>query len=163
MMSANPAGSQEPFDEVDGAILDDIQSIYSALDPMPADLLTRIRFALDLENIDVELLRIEDTATIGVRGESRGQTVTFDSEDLTLMVSVTRQPDSTLTLDCWLAPAGQHQVELRTLGDRRSTTADEQGRFVLAGVPPGLAQFVVGPLPTGGGRSRSFVTPSIIL
>jgi hypothetical protein len=163
MTSANPLSSREPLDDVDGGILDDVQSVYSAVDPMPAELLTRVRFALDLENLDVELLRIEEVTAVGVRGEPRGRTVTFDSEDLTLMVSVTRQPDSTLTLDCWLAPAAQNRVELRTLGERRSAATDEQGRFVFVGVSPGLAQFVVDPMPAGEGRPRSFVTPSIVL
>lgn len=157
-------GAEEPLDDADQAVLDDIQSLYSNMDPLPADLLTRVRFAVDLEDVELELFRLAETDLVCVRGEPPKRTVTFDSADLSLMVSVTEQPDSTLVIDGWVAPAGHHQVELRTMGDRCCVTADEHGRFVLTGVRPGLAQFVVGPAaPATDGRDRSFVTPSIVL
>lgn len=164
MTAADEAGPDEPLDGIDNTVLSDIRSLYSKLDPMPLDLLTRVRFAVDLEDAELELFRLTATNLVGVRGEPAKRTVTFDSADLSLMVSVTEQPDSTLVIDGWVAPAGQHQVELRTLGERCCVTADERGRFVLTGVRPGLAQFVVGPAtPPADGRDRSFVTPAIVL
>jgi len=164
MTTADPTGAGEPLDDLDRTILDELRAVYSETEPIPADLLTRVRFAVDLEDIDLELFRLTETRPVGVRGEQQRRTVTFDSADLSLMVSITEQADSTLLIDGWVAPAGHHQVELRTLGDRCCVVADEHGRFVLTGIRPGLAQFVVDPVPQpGDGRSRSFVTPSIVL
>jgi hypothetical protein len=79
----------------------------------------------------------------GERGGGASRTVTFDSESLTIMLSITPGSPDRIRLDGWLAPAGRHAVELRTSGGPRATTADHEGRFVLDDVSHGLAQLVV--------------------
>jgi len=99
-----------------------------------------------------------------VRSEEESRTVTFDSESLTIMISITPTGHDVVRLDGWLAPPGCHGIELRTAGMRRTTTADGQGRFALDDVPHGLAQLVV--RPNGGAAEstrRSVVTPAIVV
>jgi hypothetical protein len=105
------------------------------------------------------------------RGRESSRTVTFDSENLTIMLSITPGGHDRIRLDGWLAPAGRHAVELRTSGGPRATTADHEGRFVLDDVPHGLAQLVVRPNfaggsvagPTGARPDRPVVTPAIVV
>jgi hypothetical protein len=81
----------------------------------------------------------------GGRGREESRTVTFDSEHLTIMISITPGGHDLVRLDGWLAPAGRHAVELRTSGGPRTAVADADGRFVIDDVPHGLAQLVVRP------------------
>ena len=151
-----------PLDQQDREILRRVRAMYEAVDPQPADLLTRIRFAIDLEDLDAELLQVDRTAVpVAVRGERETRTVTFDSGQLTVMVRITDEPDGTLTIDGWLAPAGPHQVELRTPGARTGAVADEQGRFVFTGVHAGLAQFAV--FSDRSDPPRWFLSPAVLL
>jgi len=155
----------DPFDEIDALVLAGVRSLYATADPMPADLLRRIEFALEPDYHDVEVLRPDRSAAlVAVRGDDASRSITFDSDQLTIMVTITDQPDSTLLIDGWLAPPGDHHVELRTQAGRSITTADEHGRFVLTGIARGLAQFAVTRAGAAGtGQSPSFVTPSILL
>src|SRR6266545_5367987 len=73
------------------------------------------------------------------RGHEESRTITFDSESLTIMVSITPTGYDVVRLDGWLAPPGGHEVELRTARGPLTTIADEQGRFALDDVPHGLA------------------------
>jgi hypothetical protein len=157
------------MDDIDGRILAGVRDLYEAADPMPGDLVERVRFALALEDLDVDVFRpfpepAPELATVAARGHEESRTVTFDSESLTIMVSITATGDRAVRLDGWLAPPGNHRVELRTEHGPLMTTADEQGRFALDDVPHGLAQLVVHPTdgqPTSLGRS--VVTPSIVV
>ena len=86
--------------------------MYSAIDPVPATLVDRLQFALDLES-EIDVLRPyeEVGAAAGARGGEEARTITFDSEDLTIMISVSVQSVRTVRLDGWLAPPGDHLVE----------------------------------------------------
>jgi hypothetical protein len=152
------------MDEIDVRILAGVRDLYETADPMPGDLVERVRFALALEDLDVDVFRPFPEPATAVRGHEESRTVTFDSESLTIMVSITATGDRAVRLDGWLAPPGNHRVELRTERGPLLTTADEQGRFALDDVPHGLAQLVVHP--TDGQPSslgRSVVTPSIVV
>jgi hypothetical protein len=162
-----PGPDQALLDEVDARILAGVRDIYQVTDPMPGDLVERVRFALALEDLDVDVFRrFPEPAPLAAaaRGQEESRTVTFDSESLTIMVSITATGEQVVRLDGWLAPPGSHRVELRTERGPLLTTADEQGRFALDDVPHGLAQLVVHP--TDGQPSslgRSVVTPSIVV
>jgi hypothetical protein len=159
-----PAGAGEPLDGQDEAILRELRGVYAAVDPVPAGLLERVRFAVDLDDLDVEVARLTGTPELAgaVRAAEHSRLITFDSETMTIMVSLTAADDG-VRVDGWLAPPGSHRIELRTAaGDRLAATADDQGRFVLSAVPHGLAQLVVEP--TGlAGPVRSVVTPSLLI
>jgi hypothetical protein len=160
----SPPGSDEPIDDLDIAILRDIADVFTAIDPVPPGLVERVRFALALEDIDAEVSRMREELSVAARGEEQSRTITFDSESLTIMITVSSATGTTVRLDGWLAPPGEHRVELRTTKGQLSTDADERGCFVLKQVPRGLAQLVVR---TGGDRQtqqgRSVVTPSFVV
>jgi hypothetical protein len=153
----------EPLDERDLLILSELRELFDAADPVPATLTARVCFALELEDIDAEVSLLHeswDLVGAGTRGDGESRTVTYDSEHLTIMVTLTPAGDGTYRLDGWLAPPAAHRVELRTSegAPRTVTDADEQGRFVLDRVPPGLAQLIV-----RGAGDLCVVTPSIVV
>jgi hypothetical protein len=157
-----PPGTGDPMDDTDLAILAGVRELYEELDPMAPDLLDRVQFALALEDVDVEVSRLSARYGVpaGVRGAEETRTITFDSDSLTIMFSVSPSGDSTVRLDGWLAPPAAHHVELRTESGAMQADADSDGRFAVDDVPHGLAQLVVHPVAEG---TRSVVTPSVVL
>lgn len=150
----------EPLDERDDVIMAGVQDMWRRLDPMPVGLLDRIKFAIELETADLEVMRLTEVREpAAARGDEQSRLITFDSESVTIMVSIRRNPDGTIRVDGWLTPAGRHPIELRTSGADVATTSDEDGRFVLDAVPPGLVQLIVRPT----GTTRTVTTPSISL
>jgi hypothetical protein len=169
-MSPDPDG---PLDEIDAAILAQLREMYATLDPPPPALAEQVCFALELEDIDVEVARLQDETLIGsgARSSSRSVTLTFETASLSLLVSITELGDQQIRVDGWLAPPGAEQVELRyapgpagPAGHRvtvRSARPDAAGRFVFDGLHPGLAQLRIHP--GGEPAGRSVITPSFRL
>ncbi|GAA5010791.1 hypothetical protein [Actinopolymorpha pittospori] len=157
--SADP---HDDLDATDAAILRGLRRVVTAADPVPAGLVERIRFALALEDLEAEMMRLqEEPALAGVRtAEQATRTVTFESETFTIMISIRSSGEGAVRLDGWIAPAAAHRVELRLVGDRRVVMADEQGRFAYDDVPRGLLQMAVY---NASGRPKSVVTPSIVV
>jgi hypothetical protein len=156
------------LDPIDAEILREIGEGYRRLDPPPADLDERVRFAIALENIDVEVSRLQGDQLLGsgARGPERVRTITFDSASLTIMVTIADTGGNAVRLDGWLAPAGRLQVELRTADTTRSrmVMADDTGRFVFEGVGHGLAQVLVHQVAGSGvDLAATVVTPSLTL
>ena len=155
------------LDPTDAAILDRLREVYSLVDPPPAELDETVRFAIALDRVDVTVSRLRDDLMVGsgARSTERSRTITFDSESLTIMVSIVDRPDGLVRLDGWLAPAGPLRVELRLSGasqeSTRVVTADETGRFVFNAVVRTLAQLLVHPATAVGGTT--VVTPSLNL
>src|SRR5262245_17378816 len=139
-----PDPATEAMDDLDTEVLHQLRQVATAADPVPSGLVDRIQFALSMYDIDAELMRLqEEPLPAGVRGEQATRTVTFDSESLTIMISILTSGGDEVRLDGWIAPAGTHRVELRLVGDRRVLLADDQGRFVFDRVPRGLLQMAV--------------------
>ncbi|MEV6034423.1 hypothetical protein AB0L65_24935 [Nonomuraea sp. NPDC052116] len=166
----NPADGTDPppFTAEDQLLIEDIADVYRTVDPVPATLVERLQFALALESpeLDFEILRPQEEAPLpaGVRGGEDSRTITFDSEVLTIMISVTARDEDAVRVDGWLAPPGDHLVELRTGEGPRTVRADDQGRFVLDAVPRGLSQLVVRQGLDDPARATILaVTPSLIL
>jgi hypothetical protein len=160
-------------DETDQAILDQIYAALSALDPPPADLDERVRFAIALDNVDFEVSRLREDLMVGsgARSTERTRTITFDSDSLTIMVSIVDILGGLVRLDGWLAPARALRVELRMAGlhpeepgPSHVVTADDTGRFVFEGVAHGLAQLLVHLAGDGEPDTpAAVITPSLIL
>jgi len=156
-----PPGTDDPLDSTDLAILAGLRELYERLDPMAPDLVDRIQFALELEDLDVEVSRLAPLHEVpaGARGEEETRTITFDSDRLTIMFSVSPSAGGRLRLDGWLAPPAAHRVELRTERGPIRTEADPDGRFAVDDVPHGLVQLVVQP----ADGTRTVVTSSVVL
>jgi len=149
----------------DDDLLNHLKGMWDKTDPVPPDLADRIIFALQLENLEYELLRLVHTAApVGTRGASTVSTVSFGSDQLTVMLRLPGVAGPSRRLDGWLAPGAALRVELRSGGGRQETVASAEGRFALTDVPPGLFQLIVHP--TAGAAvtlSRPLVTPAIEL
>ncbi len=158
--------NESPLDEVDDAVLTEIQRMYQALDPVPAEAYDRVFFALDLESSEAELARLCDEVTVGsaARSAEQAHTMTFDSDAVTITVTVSQSENGSFRLDGWLAPAGALRLELRTGDLRLQAMSDDGGRFVIDGVSPGEIQLAVHPTPGSGVElTRTVRTPPIVL
>lgn len=165
-MNTSSLGDHHPdgaLDAWDIAILDEVRAAYTALDPVPHDLVDRIQFALALEDIDLEVLhlRSELDQPVGVRSEEISRTITFDSASLTIMIMLTPIGGQSTRIDGWLAPPAAHEIEVRTTAGPLIIHASEDGRFAAESIAAGLCQLVVRIV--AHGHSRLVVTPSIVL
>ena len=161
------ASADEPLDDLDLALLDDVRDLYQAVDPMPADLPERIRFSLALRGLEVEVARLtaeEDLPVLATRAVEQSRTVTFDSDSLTIMIRIDANTDGTARVDGWLAPSQRREIEMRTTAGTLSVVSDEQGRFAFTSVSRGIVQLVVQPAEQGpGGTGQSVVTPELVI
>ena len=158
-----PGAADEPLDEFDLAVLDELAATYAAADPPPADLDDRVKFAIALDrDLELEVAQVTEEASVGSgarAGAGQARTLTFDCATLTVLVTVVPLPGDLRRIDGWLAPAAPLAVEVRSGEITHAVTADDAGRFVLDGVPPGLAQLTVH-VPQSG---RTVVTPAVVL
>ena len=134
-----------PMDAADEALLDEVADLLTAVDPVPDDLVSRIRFSLALDEVYAEVAELTrmPADALAVRHDpmagERTATLTFSAERLTAMVTVTRADDE-LRIDGWIAPAERFLVRVRMQDEQREVRSDESGRFVLEGLPEGFAQ-----------------------
>jgi hypothetical protein len=137
----------QPLDPSDFALLNFLRAYYDEHDPVPDGLVERIQFELTLDALHAELATLMqmDMAGAGVRSAAPEavRTITFTSESLTTMVTLTPQPDGTVRVDGWATPEAGIRVELLLADGPRETYADDDGRFVFEDVPSGLAKFVM--------------------
>ncbi|MEU4247728.1 hypothetical protein AB0F15_09975 [Amycolatopsis sp. NPDC026612] len=161
MTTVEPPGADEPLDELDFRLLAGVRELWEDADPMPATLLDQIRFAIQLEHVDLEVMRIREQEGLAVARSAaeQGRLITFDSESLTIMVNVSPEPGGAMRLDGWLTPPAAHPIEVRTKDGTLTTTSDPEGRFAVSGVPHGMVQVLV----RTEGRSRTVSTPAIEL
>ena len=165
-----PPTGDEPLDDTDLAILDDLRQLFQAADPMPADLPERIRFALELPDLEYEVALLaaeEDQRLAASRGAEQSRTITFDSDSLTIMIRIDANSDGTSRVDGWLAPPERRRIELRIPGGALLAAADEHGRFVFGHVPHGTAQLIVRAGEEGGPETgeagRTVITPALMI
>lgn len=154
------SGADEPMDERDVAILAEVRQLWTDHDPLPDGLVDQIQFAIDLECLDVEVLRMTmlDEAT-SARGDELSRLVTFSSDSVTIMIRVFPGKDGTNRIDGWVTPGDTHPIELRTGDASMTTESDQTGRFAFTAVPGGLTQLVVRP----SGTAKTVTTPAILL
>jgi hypothetical protein len=138
--------------------------MWEERDPAPADLADRISFALSLDDLEVELLAMEQSELVsaGHRGEEQVRTMTFSSDSLSVMVSISPGREQGMRIDGWITDGGGLDVELRRRGSLRRERADADGRFAFDGITAGLVQLVFHPT-EGAHRvlARVVVTPSV--
>ena len=131
----------------DYAILNSLRAFYDETDPVPDGLVERIQFEITLDALRTEVATLTqlDMATAGTRGAATEavRTITFSSESLTTMVTLTPLGDGTVRVDGWAAPGAGIRVDVLLPDGPHSAYADEDGRFVFEGVPCGLAKFAL--------------------
>ena len=150
----------------DYAILNSLRAFYDETDPVPDGLVERIQFEItpDALHAEVATLTQLDLAASGARGTTTEavRTITFTSDSLTTMVTLTPQPAGTLRIDGWAAPGAGIRVEVLLADGPREAYADDDGRFVFDDVPTGLAKFALY-LPKADGESATVLSPTIEL
>ena len=163
--------AEQPLDVTDEALLREVARLYEELDPVPQGLIDRLSFGLALGELYAEVAEMSRVPMdlAGVRGDPasvRTETLTFDAESLTAMITVTHVSPDRVRLDGWVAPAQRLQVRVRLQEGQREALADDAGRFSFADLPDGFVQLSFHP-ETGGddgdGASSVVVTPSFEL
>ena len=154
-----------PIDDADGRALQVLRDVETVGDPVPPSLLDRVKFAITLDDLEAEVARLQREAVhepAAARSENllKAQTITFTSETLTTMVTVTPISSARVRLDGWASPGSGLDVELRVGDTTHHTVADENGRFVFENVGRGLAQFVLRP---SDDTENRVITPAIEL
>jgi len=131
-------------------VLAELRELYQAVDPVPSTLYTRVRFALDLDNVERELATVcADLKLAAVRGVDQARTITFECQLLTIAITISVTGTDRYRLDGWIAPPASLPVEILSAGSRLQTSSDDGGRFVFEDVPTGETQLAV--LPVSGG------------
>ncbi|GAA2098249.1 hypothetical protein GCM10009841_11240 [Microlunatus panaciterrae] len=157
--------SLQPLDADDQAVLNALRAFYDETDPVPESLVEKIQFELTLDALHTEVANLIQMESVGtaVRGSATEavRTVTFTSESLTTMVTITPQPDGTVRVDGWASPGAGLTVQVLLAHDTVETVADEDGRFALEGLPAGLAKFALR-VPKGE-ESSMVISPTIEL
>jgi hypothetical protein len=161
------SGADAPLDEVDMANLAALGRLQDALDPMPEDLVDRVRFSLELEHLDAEVARLVEQSLEGVRGPAevaeQARTIIFESSTVTVMVTVTLLDDDLVRVDGWLSPEGEYRVELRTPKEQHRTESDVLGRFVIDTAPRGIFRLVIRAPKGRPGNPPVVITPSVVI
>lgn len=159
----------QPLDDVDAATMDRLEAVFDATDPVPPDLVERIKFSLALDEVFDEVARMTRVPldALATRSEpaqgTRTETLTFSADQLTAMVTVNRVSLGKLRLDGWLAPAEPCEVRLRIQGgEDREVLADAHGRFSFDDLEEGFGQLSFHPGADGDqadGSDNTVVTP----
>lgn len=161
--SPGTARERAPLDATDEALLQEVAAMLDDLDPMPADLVARVQFALALDEVYEEVARMSRVTddALAVRtevvGTTRADTITFSADRLTAMISVSDLGPGQRRIDGWVHPAGTRRVGVRTQGWSDEVVCDETGRFVVDSLPASFVQLVFHP--AGGESGGAVVTP----
>ncbi|MEO6998107.1 MAG: hypothetical protein ABI112_08490, partial [Terracoccus sp.] len=80
----------EAIDAEDVTNLRALRDLYAHIDPVPADLTERMKFAISVQALHAEVAEIMDTALLTTRGSSRSEptpteSVTFTAASVSLM------------------------------------------------------------------------------
>jgi hypothetical protein len=150
----------------DADLFAELRAMWEDSDPVPEGLVERVTFAIGLDDLDSEMMRLTEEVLMpaGARGAEHVRTITFGGESITVMVTVSQEGEGAFRLDGWLAPAAALSIELRRADGSVATSSDEDGRFVFEDVQPGLAQLVLHPTPNSAVELRQdVVAPAVQL
>ena len=129
-------------DPVDADVVGELRELAARIDPVPAELLTAADAGFILRTLDAELARLTyDSAVdagslVAVRSVGTVRMLSFEAPGITVEVEAV-EVDGRRRLVGQVVPARPGVVEVRFPGGVVTTTADEMGRFVAAGIEPG--------------------------
>ena len=150
----------EPLDSLDATILTGVRDLWSRLDPVPAGMAERAKFALTMHSLEAELAELTrpEPALTRLDDElARAESVTFTSSRASLLVTVAVLGPTTARLDGWVTVPGA-VVRVHSDDGEQTTTADESGRFTFDEVRRGPVRFAMWP---DGPQERPVVTPPV--
>jgi hypothetical protein len=162
------AWAAQMLDDADETLLRAIAALYAEADPVPEGLIERIQFEITLDALHAEVATLTqlDLAGSGARSASATteavRTITFTAEAVTTLVTISPEPDGSVRVDGWAVPGAGLGVEVLLTDGSRRTRADDDGRFVLDGLPTGLAKFVLH-TEDAAGDPYTVVSPTIEL
>lgn len=150
-----------PFDDTDAALMRSLREVVDRLDPTPAGMTDRVKFALTVQALHAEVAELTRGADALTRGDDdepdQTMTMTFSTDTVSVMVTVTEEDPDMTRIDGWLT-CEQADVALVRPGRPEQRVSVSDGRFVLTGVPAGSARLVVYPA-----DARTVVTPTFTL
>ncbi|CAN5492472.1 hypothetical protein BH23ACT6_BH23ACT6_25240 [soil metagenome] len=161
------------LDDQDGRILAEIREVASRVDPVPALLPDRVKYAMTVRLLEAEVAELTAMPMAAVRSESgeRVDSISFSGSNVSLMVTIASDADG-VRVDCWVTSGGA-LVEVRFSGrdeevgsdtpadGKREEVCDEHGRCAFTGLPSGLAHFIV--WPDADKLTQPIITPTITL
>lgn len=147
----------------DGALLKALRTMWEQIDPCSADLAERSLFRLALENLDAEMMTLQGALSpSGARGPETVSTIIFESEKLSLVITVSAVDRGRRRVDGWITPSAALLVRLHLADGTREEAADADGRFAFVEVPVGMAYFTIEPTPQATlPLTRTIITPAI--
>lgn len=152
----------QPMDADDERALALVRDHLSVVDPVPADLSGRVKFAMTVASLEAEVAHLINegsmAGTVRTTEYDRATTVTFESDGLSIMVTLEEADRGTTTVRGWVTSPGA-EVELRERSRSAMTTADDGGRFVFEGVERGTVHLVIRHHDEPG--TRPVITPGI--
>lgn len=134
----------------DDVAMEELRQMWRRRDPMPEDLPDRVIAAIAADDLDFELLSLTAAEAVGVRG-GEAQVLECVTDDLTLMVRISEEPDGTRRLDGW--SEGVREVELLTEHGSRVAPVSDTGRFEFDDLPAGPVRLRL------RGNDKGFETP----
>lgn len=161
MRPEDAEGPDAALTEQEAVIMAAMRTVLESADPIPPSLVGRVQFGLDPDpatsrHTEVSRL-VAAPELVGTRSDEFARLVTFQSDSLTIMITVEECTDGTMRIDGWLTPAACRHVELRCTTGPRSTESDDTGRFSVDAVPAGSVRLFV----HDADSSRRVVTPTI--
>lgn len=138
--------------DTDNGLMGDLREMWERTDPMPDDLPDRIIAAIAMDDLDFELLSLTAAHALAVRG-GEAQVLECSTDDLSLVVRISDEPDGTRRLDGW--SEGVREVELLSEHGSRITTVSDAGRFEFDDLPAGPVRLRL------RGKDKGFETPEI--
>lgn len=160
-----PLSESGPLDAQDVQVLTELREVYARLDPVPAALPERTKYAMTVRMLEAEIAELTAVPMAEVRSASveRVDTISFTGSAMSLMVSLLAEAEG-VRVDCWASQGGA-VVEVRFNRDveqtERSQVCDEQGRCSFSDLPSGPAHFIV--WVDEGKGSPPIITPTIDL
>ncbi|WP_353952241.1 hypothetical protein V6K52_02005 [Knoellia sp. S7-12] len=152
----------QSLDALDERALALIRTRLDLVDPVPVDLTERVKFAMTVASLEAEIAHLmNDSAMAGATRTTeydRASTVTFESEGLSIMVTLEPVDRDVVRVRGWVTAPGA-EVELRERSRSQEATADDEGRFVFERVDHGTVHLVIRRHDEPG--SRPVITPGI--
>ena len=152
----------QSLDALDERALALVRAHLDRVDPVPVDLVARVKFAMTVASLEAEVAHLmNDGLTVGATRTTdydRASTVTFESAGLSIMVTLEPVERDVVRVRGWVTAPGA-DVEIRERSRSQETTTDDEGRFVFERVDHGSVHLVIRRHDEPG--ARPVITPGI--